>query len=75
MTKNTLKLVTLEELIESKERKVKELAFYREKLLELEEKMHWIQKDIDVTNTIIEMIEEERVMRLEPSYPVLGKPK
>lgn len=71
MTKNSLRLITLDELMESRERKMKELAFYKEKLLELEDKMLWIQRDIDLTNTIIDMIEEERVQRLGAPTNVL----
>lgn len=46
-------------------KKQKELMYYREKLLELEEKMKHIQMDIDVTSIIINMIEEENVINIE----------
>lgn len=46
-------------------KKQKELMYYREKLLELEEKMKHIQMDIDVTSIIIKMIEGENVIDIQ----------
>lgn len=46
-------------------KKQKELMYYREKLLELEEKMKHIQMDIDVTSIIINMIEGENVIDIQ----------
>jgi len=47
-----------------KEQKEKELAFYKEKMSELQEKMFWIEKEIRLTKDIIRMIEEERIKNL-----------
>jgi hypothetical protein len=47
-----------------KEQKEKELAFYKEKMFELQEKMFWIEKEIKLTKDIIRMIEEERIKNL-----------
>lgn len=46
-------------------KKQKELMYYQEKLLELEEKMKHIQMDIDVTSIIINMIEGENVIDIQ----------
>ena len=46
-------------------KKQKELMYYREKLLELQEKMKHIQMDIDVTSIIIKMIEGENVIDIQ----------
>lgn len=61
---STAKLISLQEVLESKERKEQELKFYQEKLEELQEKMYWLRRDIDVTNIIIDMIETETVPKL-----------
>jgi len=59
------KIIVLEELIEMRSKKQKELMYYQEKLLELEEKMKHIQMDIDVTSIIINMIEGENVIDIQ----------
>ena len=48
-----------------KARKEKELAFYNEQLRELQGKMFWVQKEIDLTTDIIDMIEREKMMDLQ----------
>jgi len=58
------KLISLSEILESKEQKEKELAFYRKKLEEIEQRMYWLNRDLEVTNIIIEMIETETVPKL-----------
>ena len=54
-------------------KKQKELMYYREKLLELEEKMKHIQMDIDVTSIIIKMIEGENVIDIQKYLIERGK--
>ena len=58
------KLISLSEILESKDQKEKELAFYRKKLEEIEQRMYWLNRDLEVTNIIIEMIETETVPKL-----------
>ena len=58
------KLISLSEILESKEQKEKELEFYRNKLKEIEQRMYWLNRDLEVTNIIIEMIETETVPKL-----------
>jgi len=43
-------------------KKEKELEFYAKELEKLKEKMFFLQKDIDLTNMIIDMIEKENVV-------------
>lgn len=64
MTRSTNRLITLEEILESKIHKEKELAYYEEKLKEITEKMYWLKRDLDLTHTIIEMIQTESVPKL-----------
>lgn len=63
MTKQQ-KIILLSDVIENKIRKEKELEFYQKELEKLKEKMYWVQRDIDVTNTIIDIINNETVVDL-----------
>lgn len=58
------KIILLKDVYALKEQKEKELLFYKEKMLELQEKMFWIEKEIKLTKDIIRMIEEERVKNI-----------
>jgi hypothetical protein len=58
-------IIILEKLIASRLQKEKELKYYEEELLELQEKMNRLQMDIDVTNIIIKMINDENVVDLK----------
>jgi len=53
-------IILLHEILEQKIRKEKELEYYEEQLKELEKKMWFIKKEIDVTNMCIKIIEEEK---------------
>ena len=55
------KLIFITDVLETKLRKEKELAFYQEELEKLQKKMFFIQKDIEITNTIIKLIENESI--------------
>jgi hypothetical protein len=44
-----------------KEQKEKELLFYKEKLIELQDKLYWLERDLTLTKNIIRMIEEDKV--------------
>jgi|TARA_R110000787_G_scaffold192039_1_gene303559 hypothetical protein len=58
-------IIILDKLIESRLKKEKELKYYQEELMELQEKMKMLQMDIDVTNIIIRMINDENVVDLK----------
>jgi len=62
---DTTNVIVLEKLIASRLQKEKELKYYEEQLLELQEKMNHLQMDIDVTNIIIRMINDENVVDLK----------
>lgn len=55
------KLIQLTEILETKIRKEKELAYYQKELEKLQQKMFFLKKDIDLTNIIIDIIEKEKV--------------
>ena len=55
------KIILLADVYKMREEKQRELAFYTEKLKELESKLFFIKKEIQVTTFIIDMIEREKV--------------
>lgn len=55
------KILLLTDIIEQRLRKEKELEYYQEQLDEIKRKMWFLQKDLDVTNTIIALIEQEKI--------------
>lgn len=59
------KLIFLTDVIETKVRKEKELEYYQQQLEELQRKMFFLKKDIDITNIIINMIESEKVLDIK----------
>ena len=60
----TSDIISLTDLIESKLRKEQEIEYYRETLERLEKKIGFLSKEVSVTNLIIDMIEQERVLTL-----------
>ena len=56
------KIILLTDFLETKLRKEKELEFYENELLKLQEKMMWLRRDIDLNNTIIDLIKREAVL-------------
>ena len=65
MDEPTGKLIQITDISETKVRKQKELEFYEKELKKLKQKMYFIQKDIDITNIIINIIENEKVMDIK----------
>jgi hypothetical protein len=55
------KIILLKDVYVFKELKEKELAFYKEKITKLQDKMLWLEREIKLTKDIIKMIEEERI--------------
>lgn len=58
----TGKIILLNDIYAMRKRKEEELAFYHEQLEKLKEKMFFVQKEIDITNLCIEIIEKETVV-------------
>tara|TARA_B100000427_G_scaffold211880_1_gene176702 strand:- start:6 stop:233 length:228 start_codon:yes stop_codon:yes gene_type:complete len=56
------KIVLLTDFIEQKVRKEKELEYYTSQLEELQKKMFFLRKEIQLTNYIIEIVEQEKVI-------------
>lgn len=55
-------ILMISDLLDIRARKMKELQFYSDQLEELRIKMLYIQKEIDLTNQIIKMIETETLI-------------
>ena len=61
MEQQESKLILITEFIEQKLRKEQELEFYLKELAELNRKIGFLRGEVDLTNTIINMIKREQV--------------
>ena len=50
-----------------KEQKERELAYYREQLEIIQEKLVWIEREYKLTKDIIKMIEQETIVSIKPN--------
>jgi len=62
MVERSKKIIILSEFIEQKVRKEKELEYYTKQLEELQRKMFFLRKEIQLTNVIIDIVEKEKVI-------------
>ena len=58
------KIVLLHDVYAIKEQKERELAYYREQLEIIHQKLVWIEREYKLTKDIIKMIEQESVVPL-----------
>ena len=58
-------IILLKDFYEMKEQKEKELLFYKEKLVELQDKLYWLERDLSLTKNIIRMIEEDNIKNID----------
>ena len=70
------KIIHLTDLIDHRLRKEKELQYYKDQLIELQEKIKTLQKDVDLTRLIIEIVQADIVIdikeKVEAAIPRLG---
>jgi hypothetical protein len=59
------KIVLLQDVYAIKEQKERELAYYREQLEIITEKLIWIEREYKLTKDIIKMIEQETVVSIK----------
>ena len=52
----------ISDIIETRLRKEKELEYYQKQLEKIQNKMFFLKKDLEITNLIIDMIEQEKVI-------------
>ena len=57
---NLGKIILISDLIKDKEAKEEELLYYEKVMQELFVKMHMVKKEINLTNTIIDVIKNEK---------------
>lgn len=57
-------IVNLQDLIDLRERRKQELEYYTKHLEDLNKKLFFIRKDIDLTSYIIELLEKEKLIDL-----------
>ena len=55
------KIIQIADLIEDKLRKEQELEFYEQELQKLLLRMSFVRREIDLTNVIIDMIQNEEI--------------
>ena len=55
------KILLIQDLLDSRKRRQKELEFYLAKRVEIERKLVWLQKDLALTDQILKLIESEKV--------------
>jgi len=58
-------IIVIKDLLDTKERKLKELNYYNEELKKLQEKMKWLKMEIKLTEDIIVMIEREKIVDIK----------
>jgi len=58
-------IIILSDIYNMRAEKEKELAYYEEKLKELENKLFFVRKEIQLTSFIIDMIEKEKIIDLQ----------
>jgi len=59
------KIILLSDIYEVRKKKEDELRFYNEELEKLKDKLFFVQKEIDITNFIIDVIERETVVDIK----------
>ena len=76
MNKNS-NIVMLTDILEQKLRKEQELEFYEKELAKLQDKMYWLKREIDLNQTIIDIIHNDAMLDLKVSAEekLLIKPK
>lgn len=57
-------IILINDLVDLRARKRRELEFYNKQLQELQNKMFFIKKEIQLTSDIIDMIEREKMLDL-----------
>jgi len=56
------KIIFITDLIDQRLRKEKEIEFYETELKKIEEKLFWLRKERQLTQTIIDIIQTEKVI-------------
>ena len=65
MDDDSPKLILLEEFLEQRLRKTKEIEYYEDQLKEIERKLFFLRKERQLTTTIIDMLTREKIVDLQ----------
>ena len=65
MTDREKSIIFITDLIESKLRKEREIEYYEEKLKEIEKQLFFLKKEQNVTETILDIIQNEKVLEFD----------
>ena len=65
MTDRDKSIVFITDLIESKVRKEREIQYYEDNLKEIEKKLFFLKKEQNVTETILDIIQNEKVLEFD----------
>jgi|TARA_B100000941_G_scaffold290908_1_gene275820 hypothetical protein len=68
------RIIFLTDLIDTKVRKEKEIDYYEKQLKEIENKLFYLRKEQDLTKTILNLIESEKIIDLQ-QYILEHNPK
>jgi hypothetical protein len=75
MTDEKNKIISLTDVLENKIIKEKELQFYYEQLTEIQRKIAFLETDLSLTKQIISLIEQEKIVQVDTSVPLVGHDK
>lgn len=64
MTETPKLIISIDEIYDMRDRKRLELEYYNKQLIELQEKMSFIRREIVLTETIIKLVESDKVIDL-----------
>ena len=56
---NDSNIISLKDVLEQKLRKEQELEYYEQQLIDLQKKMFFVRKDIEVTNLVRDIINDD----------------
>jgi hypothetical protein len=65
-------VIRLTDLIEQRLRKQQEIEYYLKALKELESRIKYLQKEVDITTLIIELIENDKILSFEEKQEKFG---
>lgn len=63
--KRTPRLILLSEFLDQSKRKEQEITFYEKELKVIEQKLYWLRREKDLTETIISIISQEKVLDIK----------
>lgn len=66
------RIILISDFIEQKLRKEQELEYYLNELAELQVKIGHLKREVDLTNTIIDMIKAEKVQMIKANHNLIG---